>query len=153
MPSPSLQFGALGEDAIDGALAVALEAFHEDVPTEEDKLARLRRTVASGRGTGAFDGDALVGVTVALDLHLTVPGGNVVPCTGLTFVSVLPTHRRRGALRGMVARVLADARAAGQPLASLWSSEQAIYGRFGSASPPGRRPSRSSAASGRSRSA
>jgi predicted acetyltransferase len=49
----------------------------------------------------------------------------------VTAVGVLPSHRRRGALSGLMRRQLADARGRGEPLAVLWASEAGIYGRYG----------------------
>ena len=49
----------------------------------------------------------------------------------MTAIGIIPTHRRRGALRALIARQLADVRAAGEPLAILWASEGSIYQRFG----------------------
>ncbi|MDQ3823387.1 MAG: GNAT family N-acetyltransferase, partial [Actinomycetota bacterium] len=46
-------------------------------------------------------------------------------------VGVLPTHRRRGILRGMMRAQLDDVHARGEPVAYLWASEETIYGRFG----------------------
>ena len=46
-------------------------------------------------------------------------------------VGVLPTHRRRGILRRMMAQQLRDIHERGEPLAILVSSESSIYGRFG----------------------
>jgi predicted acetyltransferase len=77
------------------------------------------------------DGDDIVGMSHYLDLKLTVPGGNVVPVAGITWVAVAPTHRRRGILRAMYTelhRRIADAR---YPIAALTASEGGIYGRFG----------------------
>jgi predicted acetyltransferase len=50
---------------------------------------------------------------------------------GLTMVTVRPTHRRRGLLRGMINAHLADAAAHGEPVSGLWASDAVIYGRFG----------------------
>jgi predicted acetyltransferase len=55
----------------------------------------------------------------------------VVPMGGVTRVGVHPTHRRRGLLRRMMAEMLDDARARGEPVAGLHASESVIYGRFG----------------------
>jgi len=63
--------------------------------------------------------------------QLSVPGQEVLPAAGVTFVSVLPTHRRRGVLRSLMLRQLADVRDRGEPLAILWASEAVIYGRYG----------------------
>jgi predicted acetyltransferase len=49
----------------------------------------------------------------------------------VTFVSVLPTYRRRGVLSSLMRRQLADVRERGEPLAILWASESVIYPRYG----------------------
>ena len=78
----------------------------------------------------AFDGDQIVGGAGAYSYDFTVPGGSL-PCAGVTVVGVYPTHRRRGALRGMMLAQLADVHERGEPIAALWASEETIYGRFG----------------------
>jgi predicted acetyltransferase len=60
-----------------------------------------------------------------------VPGEETLPAAGVTFVSVLPTHRRRGVLSSLMRRQLTDIRDRGEPLAVLWASEAAIYSRYG----------------------
>ena len=60
-----------------------------------------------------------------------MPGGPMT-CAGVTVVGVHPTHRRRGILRRMMTTQLADIRERGEPIASLWASEDTIYGRYGS---------------------
>jgi len=82
------------------------------------------------RALGAYDGARLVGGGAAYSFDFTVPGGHA-PTAGVTWVGVLPTHRRRGLLRQMMAAQLADVRERGEPLAALWASEGSIYGRFG----------------------
>lgn len=81
------------------------------------------------RSLGAFDGDLLVGTTAIYPFPMTVPGGPL-PVAGVTGVSVLPTHRRRGVLRSLMTRQLGDLREH-EPVAALWASEPAIYDRFG----------------------
>jgi predicted acetyltransferase len=49
----------------------------------------------------------------------------------VTVVGVLPTHRRRGVLNAMMRAQLDACRAADEPVACLWASEDMIYGRFG----------------------
>ena len=92
----------------------------------EDELRRLEfdRTLA------AWDGERIAGVAAAFSLRLTVPGA-VIPAAGVTWVSVLPTHRRRGILRSLMLRQLADIRARGEAVAVLFASESGIYGRYG----------------------
>jgi predicted acetyltransferase len=73
----------------------------------------------------------LVGVTAHYRFaSMTVPGGSLaVP--GVSWVSVSPTHRRRGVLRALMDRQLRDLAAEGVPAAILTASEGGIYGRFG----------------------
>jgi len=49
----------------------------------------------------------------------------------VTIVGVLPTHTRRGILTQLMRVQLDDAHERGEPVASLWASEETIYGRFG----------------------
>lgn len=58
-------------------------------------------------------------------------GGSVLPVDMISDVTVSPTHRRQGLLRKLMTVDLADAAAAGLPLAALTASEGTIYGRFG----------------------
>jgi predicted acetyltransferase len=76
------------------------------------------------------DGD-IVGTAGAFSFEMTVPGA-VLPVAGVSYVSVLPTYRRRGIQRSLMRRQLADIAARGQePVAALWASEAPLYGRYG----------------------
>lgn len=79
----------------------------------------------------AFDGDELVGTSRNYGFDLTVPGRASVAAAGVSAVAVLPTHRRQGILRQMMAALLDDAVERSEPAAMLTASEGAIYGRFG----------------------
>ncbi|MFI5668121.1 GNAT family N-acetyltransferase [Streptomyces sp. NPDC051704] len=116
------------EADIDRALELAYLVFH-DRPDEagRERHHALLRPCAR---LGAYDGDALVGFMAAHDFRLSVPGADL-PCPGLTFVGVAPTHRRRGVLTALMDEQLRRTGAAGSPIAALWASESAIYGRFG----------------------
>lgn len=107
----------------------AMWAFHRDA--SEDDLARWRRLDELDRQLAWFDDGRVVATTLAYSRVLTVPGGAAVPAAGVSAVTVVPTHRRRGLLTAMMRRQLADVRACGEPLAILWASEGPIYGRFG----------------------
>lgn len=87
------------------------------LPTERVHVATENGTVVGGAGAYLFD--------------TTVPGGAQVPTAGVMAVGVLPTHRRRGILRGLMRKELDDVHEWGQPLATLYASEGAIYRRFG----------------------
>ncbi|WP_414601882.1 GNAT family N-acetyltransferase [Micrococcus sp.] len=62
---------------------------------------------------------------------LTTSPGRTLPAWLISDVTVSPDHRRRGVLRALMLRSLADALAAGVPVAALTASEAGIYGRFG----------------------
>jgi predicted acetyltransferase len=79
----------------------------------------------------AFEDDEIVGVSRNYTFELTVPGGATVPAAAVSWVAVLPTHRRRGVLTQMMAALHDDARAHDEPVAMLTASESVIYGRFG----------------------
>lgn len=97
----------------------------------EEKIERVRTLLPLDRTIAAFDGGDIVGTAGAYDFTITLPGGARVPTAGVTFVSVLPTHRRRGLLRSMMAMQLDDVAARGEAFAVLTASESSIYGRFG----------------------
>ncbi|MEU6315692.1 GNAT family N-acetyltransferase [Streptomyces sp. NPDC047014] len=113
---------------IDRALELAYLVFH-DRP-EEEARERHHTTLTRCERIGAYDGGDLVGFMAAHDFRLSVPGGDL-PCPGLTYVGVAPTHRRRGVLTGLMSEMLRRAEAGRLPLAALWASEALIYGRFG----------------------
>ncbi len=57
--------------------------------------------------------------------------GRDIGCGGVTSVSTLPSHRRRGHVRELMTRSFATMHEQNQPLAMLWASMAAIYQRFG----------------------
>jgi predicted acetyltransferase len=83
------------------------------------------------RAWAAFEGGRIVGTYRTWPTELTVPGCARVPGSSVTNVTVLPTHRRRGVLRGMVAAEHAASRERGEAVALLYAAEYPIYGRFG----------------------
>lgn len=106
----------------------AMWAFHiELTDTDREYYSKIHQPK---RSLAWFDDGRIVGTTSAFTRALTVPGATV-PCAAVAAVSVAPTHRRRGLLTAMMRRQLDDLRDRGEPLAALWASEGAIYGRFG----------------------
>ena len=97
---------------------------------EDEDWERERKALPASRALAAFDGGKPVALTGAYKFDLTIPGGEL-PCAGVTWVGVMPTHRRRGILRDLMRRELEDVHGWGEPIAALWASEAAIYGRFG----------------------
>jgi len=104
-------------------------AFGASLPTDEE-LAASREITEFDRTLAFFDGPEMVATAGIFSYEMTVPGGRL-RCGGVTRVSVLTTHRRRGLLTAMMRRQLDDMHARGEPLAALYASEAPIYGRFG----------------------
>ncbi len=108
----------------------AMHAFHGSPLSGSDRDLVLSR-LEFDRTLAAFDGRDQVGTAAVYSFQLSVPGYRMLPAAGVTWVAVLPSHRRRGVLSSMMARQLADVRDRGEPLAVLWASEAAIYRRYG----------------------
>jgi predicted acetyltransferase len=119
-----------------GSFRRVLEHAFNGGPIPQARLARWLRQFEADRSLAALDaalpgGEAVVGTTGVYSLRMAVPGA-VLPVAGVTAVSVLPTHRRRGVLRSLMHRQLADIAARGdEPVAALWAAETPIYGRYG----------------------
>ena len=79
----------------------------------------------------AWDGARCVGHAGGYRVETVVPGGARVPTSAVTRVGMLSTHRRLGVGRQLMTRLLEEARARGQLLASLRASEAVIYARYG----------------------
>lgn len=82
-----------------------------------------RAHVASAEGR-------IVGAAGAFTHALAVPGSTVT-AAAVFGIGVLPSHRRRGVLTKLQEAQLKDIHERGEPIAYLWASEGAIYGRFG----------------------
>jgi predicted acetyltransferase len=109
-------------------LKTAEVGFSEDLA--DDTAARVELVADKERWFAAFDGDTMVGTSGIFTLRMSVPGGEL-PTGGITFVTVLPSHRRRGLMSGMMRLMIDDSHRRGEPLAALWAAEGAIYQRFG----------------------
>src|SRR5207248_3107013 len=96
-------------------------------------LARLRHPRRRARtGGGPSQGsDEIVGTGRLFSFELTMPGGRLLPAAAVSWIAVLPTHRRRGILTAIKSAQLDDAAERGEPLAMLYASEAGIYRRFG----------------------
>lgn len=83
------------------------------------------------RSLGLWEGDRVVATSGIYTRVLTVPGA-VVPCAGVTWVSVAPTHRRRGVMTAIMRRQLTELHdQQREPVAALWAAEHSLYGRYG----------------------
>ncbi|MBF6589674.1 MAG: GNAT family N-acetyltransferase [Ktedonobacterales bacterium] len=109
--------------------SVAGAAF--STPPTEAESERWRAMLELDRSLAAFANGQMVGTAGAFSFELTLPGLTRMPVGGVTWVSVLPTHRRQGILTQMMRRQLDDVRARGEPAAILYAAESGIYERFG----------------------
>ena len=119
----------VNEDNIHELHRVAHVAFGDQFRQErvDDELL----VVEYDRMIGVADGANIVATAGAYSFELTVPGGNIVPMAGVTWVACLPSHRRQGILTQMMRHQLDDVASRGEPLAGLGASEAVIYNRFG----------------------
>jgi predicted acetyltransferase len=105
-------------------------AFFSHRPMPE--AAEFRRPLmAIDRCWAAFDGATPVAALRTFANDMVVPGGARVPVDAVTNVTVRATHRRRGALNGMMTASLAAAAERGDPLSILIAARWPIYGRYG----------------------
>jgi len=109
-----------------GADAVAFGA-----AVDPRALENLRPVLDLSRSRAVVDGDRLVAASGSIGFELTLPGLTITPAAGVSWVGVVPTHRRRGALRLVMGALLEDAAARSEPVAILTASESHLYGRFG----------------------
>ena len=109
-------------------MGAAQVAFAE-APNDDD-YERHSRMLELDRFYAAYDDGMPVATAADFAFQLTVPGGQLA-AGGVTWVAVMPSHRRKGILTQLMRRELDDIHERGEPLAVLWASEAAIYGRFG----------------------
>jgi predicted acetyltransferase len=115
-------------DELRAAMTTGSTAFGDELKDED--FERHSKTMPLDRFLTAYDDGRPVGTTGAYPFRLTIPGGELA-AGGVTWVGVVPSHRRRGVLTQMMRTQLDDLHERGEPLAILWASEAAIYGRFG----------------------
>ncbi len=102
------------------------------VDADAERQAEIRRPYYDLRRCwAAFDEGHICGTFRSFANVLTLPGGTALSASAITGVTVLPTHRRRGLLRRMIAADLDASVERGEPLAILIASEYPIYGRYG----------------------
>jgi predicted acetyltransferase len=116
-------------DEFEAFTQVPVQAFN-DTETVAEVAEQERLVFEFDRSLAALDGQEMVGTAAAYSFQLTVPGGTA-RAGGVTFVSVRPSHRRRGILSQMMRHQLADIMARGEAIAALFASESGIYGRYG----------------------
>jgi len=98
---------------------------------EADDFVHKRMVVDLDRFRIAVDDGRIVGVAGAFAFDITLPGGTTAPASGVTWVSVSATHRRRGVLTELMRLLDEQAQDRGEPVSVLFASEGGIYERFG----------------------
>lgn len=101
-----------------------------EVPADGD-VEEVERELDLDRFLVGEDGGRLVAAGGSYEMELTVPGGGQVPISGVTWVSVAASHRRRGLLRQLMDGLDELAAGFGEPMLALTASESGIYERFG----------------------
>jgi predicted acetyltransferase len=104
-------------------------AFLDGPPTEQHRAEMLDR-IEFDRTLAAFDGTTPVASAAIWSFRMAVPGA-LAAAAGVTWIAVMPSHRRRGILSSLMRRQIDDIHERGEPIAVLWASDARIYGRFG----------------------
>lgn len=125
-----VEIRSIGEDEFESFIRVDTLGF-TGTPATAEQRERFRRGFEFDRTAVAFDGPSMVGTSASYSFELTVPGGALLPTGGLSWVSVVPTHRRQGLLTRMMRAQLEDCRDRGEAASALYASESVIYRRFG----------------------
>jgi predicted acetyltransferase len=125
----TLEYRSPSEDELRTTLEAANVAFGNELRDDDFEL--QRGEIPPDRVVGAYDDGRAVGLTASIAFEMTIPHATFVPTAGITYVGVMPSHRRRGVLTELMRCQLDDLRERGEPLAVLWASEPVIYGRFG----------------------
>ena len=120
---------AIGADEIDDLLVADQRGFGGAPPRPGSSRSWANSEL--DRTRIAFESGRMVGVSRTYSFELTMPGGAMLPAAAVSWVSVQPTHRRRGVLTQLISALHDDARERGEPAAILTASESSIYGRFG----------------------
>ncbi len=128
-PAVGYPIRPIGADEFPAFFAVIEHAFNASHRSDAE-LQHDLATFEFDRSLAAFDGSDIVGTAGAFTFQMTVPG-DAAAVAGVTAVSVLPSHRRRGILSSLMRRQLADIRDRGETVAVLFASEAPIYGRYG----------------------
>ncbi len=100
---------------------------------DDERRAQVLRDLAQPglRRIGAYEDGALIGVGLDFVTDLTMPGGTQIPVGALTWVAVLPTHRRRGAMRALIAAHHDGYRERGLAAGTLLAARSSLYARYG----------------------
>ncbi len=104
--------------------------FHESEESED--VDPYLHAFASGyRAWWIRQGERVVANLGVIETDVSLPGGARLPVAAVTAVGVSQVMRRRGLLSALMAASLDEAVEHEEPLAALYTSESAIYGRYG----------------------
>jgi predicted acetyltransferase len=121
---------------------LAVDAWAFALPEAEVSAANVSETIDWSRsrgieldeshepGRGEPGERELAAVHSSYGYEMRVPGGTV-PTSGLTWVGVHPSHRRRGLLSSMIDDHFTRSRERGEFVSTLFAAETTIYQRFG----------------------
>src|SRR3990172_2226538 len=110
-----MEFRSITPEEVD-PFFLALSTAFADAHPDADEIDADKTVIEPDRTFAAFDDGAIVGCAGAFTQRMVVPGGALTPTAGITLVGVWPTHRRRGILRELMTRMLAQARGRGGAL-------------------------------------
>ncbi len=128
----SIEVRPLRPDAVPAFRSALASTFGYDIDLEDASDAeRFDALFELDRMFPVFDGDEVVATGGDFGFDMAVPGGRQVRTSGLTIITVRPTHTRQGALTAMMRKHFDRARERGESLGALWASEFPIYSRFG----------------------
>jgi predicted acetyltransferase len=120
-----------GDDDLRSYLTTMRLGFLSPADVTDDAVDFARSHFDPDRTWVATDDGQICGTARTFASTLHAPGGELVPASCLTQVTVRPTHTRRGHLSRLMAAHLAAATDAGEIVTLLIAAEWPIYGRFG----------------------
>ena len=108
------------------------EAIAYTALASEYYINRLKKLATPDRAIALFDENKIIGTANSFGESISLPSNKKAKVAAVSYVSVMPTHRRQGILSEMMKIQLNEIHSVHkEPLAVLWPSESAIYGRFG----------------------
>lgn len=111
------------------ARAVNRHFYESEAPEDTDPY--LRAFATGYRAWWVRQGERVVANLGVIETDVSLPGGARLPVAAVTAVGVSQVMRRRGLLSALMAASLDEAMEREEPVAALYASESAIYGRYG----------------------